>query len=183
MWKRVSYYGDFVACPLVLLIVAGVSLPSLSLTFLAPWIAGLCVGLILWPLAEYGFHRWIYHAFPVIRAYHDEHHARPSDLLGSPMLAMETLILIVVFAPLAQESLAAAGGLTCGLLAGYEFYMLVHHADHHWVVKPGTFLYNSKMRHVAHHHSRPLVNFGVTSNFWDRMFATSRDSGEHMARV
>ena len=90
-------------------------------------------------------------------------------------MAMELLMLVVIFAPLAAHHLGAAGGLTCGILAGYEFYMIVHHAGHHWKPQPGSYLYQARLRHAAHHYSGKAVNCGVTTSFWDRVFQTNSE--------
>jgi sterol desaturase/sphingolipid hydroxylase (fatty acid hydroxylase superfamily) len=49
----------------------------------------------------------------------------------------------------------------------------VHHVLHHWRIRPGSHLYRWKRRHALHHYARRPCNFGVTAQFWDRVFGTA----------
>ncbi len=66
-----------------------------------------------------------------------------------------------------------ASGITAGLMLGYVWYGGVHHVLHHWRVRPGSYLYRLKRRHALHHYARHSCNFGVTTQFWDRVFGTA----------
>ena len=59
------------------------------------------------------------------------------------------------------------------MLIGYAAYMFVHHATHHLKIEPGDWLYEARVRHMAHHY-RDATNFGVSTGFWDRVFGTER---------
>ena len=58
-----------------------------------------------------------------------------------------------------------------GVLLGYAGYMFVHHATHHFAIGPGDWLYEARVRHMAHHYHDD-ANFGVSVGFWDRVFRT-----------
>jgi sterol desaturase/sphingolipid hydroxylase (fatty acid hydroxylase superfamily) len=50
--------------------------------------------------------------------------------------------------------------------------MFVHHATHHFAIRPGDCLYKARVRHMAHHY-HDSANFGVSTGFWDRAFNTT----------
>jgi sterol desaturase/sphingolipid hydroxylase (fatty acid hydroxylase superfamily) len=52
--------------------------------------------------------------------------------------------------------------------------MIVHHATHHWNIQPGDWLYEARVRHMAHHY-RDQSNFGITTGIWDKVFGTERE--------
>ena len=66
-----------------------------------------------------------------------------------------------------------ASGITAGLMLGYIWYVGLHHLLHHWRIRPGSYLYHWKRRHALHHYARRPCNFGVTTQFWDRVFGTA----------
>jgi sterol desaturase/sphingolipid hydroxylase (fatty acid hydroxylase superfamily) len=40
---------------------------------------------MLWKLAEYLMHRFVYHKVPILRELHGMHHSRPCDYVGAPI--------------------------------------------------------------------------------------------------
>jgi sterol desaturase/sphingolipid hydroxylase (fatty acid hydroxylase superfamily) len=75
-----------------------------------------------------------------------------------------------------------AGGFASGVLLGYAAYMLVHHATHHWPIGPGDWLYEARVRHLAHHY-REDSEFGIVTGFWDGVFGTTGRRRNRIARV
>ena len=68
----------------------------------------------------------------------------------------------------------AASGLAIGVMAGFFWYGVVHHAIHYR--KPRTLatrLLLATRRHAQHHYAREPGNFGVTTSFWDHVFGTT----------
>ena len=136
--------------------------------------AWVLAGLAGWSLAEYLLHRFVLHGLPPFRAWHAQHHARPTALVFAPTLLSGTLVVGLVFLPgwwLLGWWPACA--LTLGLLAGYLSYTLTHHALHH-SHRDGVWLQQRRRWHASHHAPGAVGRYGVTSGFWDGVFGTAR---------
>ncbi len=145
------------------------------------------VMLLLYPLVEYGLHRYVLHArFLYKNPYtarlwkriHYDHHQNPNDLsvlFGAlyttlPMLALVTMpIGYLIDGP---AGLAAAFATGCLLFAFYEFCHCVQHLA---VVPRNKWLRDIKRRHLAHHFHNEQGNFGITNNLWDHLVGTFYD--------
>jgi cyclopropane-fatty-acyl-phospholipid synthase len=154
---------------------------------LAAWALG---GVLAWSPVEYLLHRHVLHGVAPFNRWHDEHHQRPTALIGSPTWMSLALFATLVAAP-AWWLLGAwpALALTFGLLTGYLAYGLTHHATHHAV--PGisrrsAWLARRRRWHALHHQAhraRPGDNaaaaalraghYGVSSALWDHAFDTA----------
>jgi sterol desaturase/sphingolipid hydroxylase (fatty acid hydroxylase superfamily) len=161
---KALYFGD--------LVLAAVALAGRSYQAMGLWLLALLAGLVAWSLVEYVVHRWIYHRVPPFERFHDAHHADPKELIGAPSFLMVGAIFAIFFAPLLALGLLTASGVTSGALIGYIGYMLVHHGSHHWVVKPGSWLYQARLRHMVHHYQDTPGNYGIITSFWDHVFST-----------
>jgi cyclopropane-fatty-acyl-phospholipid synthase len=132
------------------------------------------VGLASWTLIEYALHRFVMHGFPPFRRWHAEHHQRPTAPIFTPTILSATLITILVFLPAMalSENLWRACALTLGVLMGYQFFSITHHAIHHWRAR-SNWLKQRKHRHALHHQGIGQSGyFGVTSAFWDHVFGS-----------
>lgn len=58
-----------------------------------------------------------------------------------------------------------------GFLIGYLAFAAVHHAVHHSAWQ-GPLMRYFKRLHAIHHHGNSTRNFGVITDFWDRVFGT-----------
>ncbi|KAK4491550.1 hypothetical protein RD792_002302 [Penstemon davidsonii] len=104
---------------------------------------------------------------------HGCHHKHPMDSLRLVFPPAATAIilfllynLIKLVAP-APYSPALAGGV----LLGYVMYDCTHYYLHHG--KPSKGVSNNLKRyHMNHHYRIQDKGFGITSDFWDRIFAT-----------
>ena len=172
--SRLAYVADFVFYGVLTvtlataLVVPGRGEHEVQLAVVA------CVGAAAWTLLEYAIHRFVLHGLRPFSDWHAEHHRRPSALICAPTLLSAALIggLVVLPAFLWVGPLRA-GALTLGVLAGYLAYSTMHHAAHHWRPYSG-WAKGCKRRHALHHqHAGPGGHYGVTSGFWDRVFATS----------
>ena len=69
--------------------------------------------------------------------------------------------------------------LVFGLYAGYNYFALVHHRQHHRGKDLACVAYLRRLeqRHYLHHH-RPVVNFGISTTIWDRLFGTFQPTSE-----
>lgn len=141
--------------------------------------AGLA-GVLLWTLAEYSLHRWVFHwtgprpwqrrAHFVI---HGVHHDFPSDGdrlvmplgVSVPLGIGFYLLFAALFGPLWAKPLF--GGMALGYLA----YDGLHWAIHHLPMRsrPARWI---KRHHLLHHHTGARSRWGVSSPLWDWVFGT-----------
>jgi len=137
-------------------------------------IAAVVAGFLGWGLLEYVIHRWVLHgALFFARRNHARHHGDVHALISTPVLgiAMGALALRVWLGLVLPSGLASL--TVFGLYAGYNYFALLHHLQHHGGatiarVAPWRTL---ATLHDVHHH-RPHVNYGITTTCWDRVFRT-----------
>jgi sterol desaturase/sphingolipid hydroxylase (fatty acid hydroxylase superfamily) len=171
--SRVSYFADFVLCPILAAGLVAAALVHGGLPNVGPVLLAVVAGVIGWTLVEYAIHRSIYHRVQPFQGYHDAHHDDPKALIGAPSVIGIVIIFAVVFLPLLPLGLPVACGGVSGFILGYFAYMMVHHASHHWDIRPGTHLYALRRHHARHHYAHDLGNFGVSTSFWDHVFGTA----------
>ena len=142
----------------------------------ATGVAAVLGGFLLWGAAEYCGHRWLLHGpSSVVQRAHARHHADGVALISAPAF-LGAAVASVVWGLL---SVALPSGLAAlcvaGLYAGYNYYVLLHHMQHRHRAQ---FVRVVGMAHLerAHriHHKRHVVNFGVSTTWWDRVFGTFR---------
>ena len=171
--SKALYFGDFVAIPVAIVALAAAAISERGFEAAGLWLLAFGAGLFVWTFVEYVVHRWVYHAIPFFEKFHDAHHNDPNALIGVPSFVSSGLILAVFFVPLLfTVGVVFAGGFASGALLGYAGYMLVHHASHHWALKPGGMLYRARVLHMAHHYHETSGNYGVITPFWDHVFST-----------
>lgn len=176
------YFGDFVAIPIAVALFLYLALASSAPHAVTEWTVALTIGVLFWTLAEYIIHRFVYHHAPVFSQLHDAHHREPHAMIGVPSFLSSGFIVLVCYLPLQFFAPIFAGGLTSGVLLGYAGYMFVHHATHHWKIEPGHWLYEARLRHMAHHY-HDTTDFGIVTDFWDRAFGTKRARRDRLART
>lgn len=154
-------------------IVGGVMAPTI-------WAIPLAVaGLLVWTLAEYGLHRYVFHFDPrspllqqAVFVIHENHHAHPNDPLRN---LMPPIVSIPVGGAIWALSLWAMGAqgtwFLFGFMLGYVAYDLVHFACHQLPMK-GRLARVLKTHHMRHHHLKARGNYAITGMIWDRVFAT-----------
>jgi sterol desaturase/sphingolipid hydroxylase (fatty acid hydroxylase superfamily) len=170
--SKLLYFGDFVATPVAILILAWLGLAGRDAGATLWWLLALFAGLFAWTFIEYVVHRWVYHQIPFFEAYHDAHHDDPDGLVGAPSFIAIAVILVLFVLPILPAGLLVATGFGSGVLLGYIAYMAVHHLSHHLQPKPGSLLYGARIRHMAHHFHRVPGNYGIITPFWDHVFST-----------
>jgi sterol desaturase/sphingolipid hydroxylase (fatty acid hydroxylase superfamily) len=170
--NRFLYFGDFVATPVAILVLAAAGLAGRGSGAVLWWLLALLAGLFAWTFIEYAVHRWVYHRVPLFETYHDAHHEAPEELVGAPSFFAIGVILALFFVPVLPAGLLVASGFGCGVLLGYIAYMIVHHLSHHLRPKPGSWLYGARIRHMAHHFHREPGNYGIITPLWDHVFST-----------
>jgi sterol desaturase/sphingolipid hydroxylase (fatty acid hydroxylase superfamily) len=174
--SRANYRASFVvdaACPIALawfgLREAGGRVTPL---------VSLCAGVVAFSFVEYAIHRWLFHrAGSVMGALHKAHHDAPQGHSALPCVtsAVVGVTCWIGLAPLTGT--ACASFFLSGLLGGYAYYSLLHHLEHSVRINalPFRWLQTRWAQHSVHHR---LVdtNFGVTTSFWDHVFATHYQS-------
>ncbi len=139
------------------------------------WTLSACIaaGLVGWTVIEYGLHRFVLHGLAPFSRWHLQHHQRPSALICAPTLLSASLIGGLVYLPaLLASDVWRALAFTLGVLIGYLAYTVTHHATHHWRAG-GAWLRRRKRWHALHHRrGTPVVRYGVTTDFWDRVFGS-----------
>lgn len=141
------------------------------------------IGIFLWTLFEYVFHRFLFHMEKYLPdkvgiltlhfLLHGVHHYLPMDryrLVMPPVmmitLASSVLSFAQLFVPWSIVSIVGSGALS-----GYVMYDLTHYYLHHGVPKIPQ-MRELKRYHVLHHYYDSNKGFGVTSKMWDYVFNT-----------
>lgn len=171
--SKAAYAAD-VALYTVAVVAGGVMLLALGPPALwRPLLACTAAGLVGWTAIEYGLHRFVLHGLAPFSHWHLQHHQRPSALICAPTLLSASLIGGLIYLPaLLASDVWCALAFTFGVLIGYLAYTVTHHATHHWRAD-GVWLRKRKRWHALHHRSgRPVVCYGVTTDFWDRVFCS-----------
>lgn len=153
-----------------------------------PWHipAGVLIGLLLWTLAEYTLHRFLFHYQPktprqerIFFLFHGVHHAQPQDktrlVMPFPVSIPLALLFYGLFYLILGEFLHLTrwvNPLVAGYIIGYIIYDLTHYAAHHFPMRSGYAKY-IKRHHMAHHYKNPNTRFGVSSPLWDYAFGTA----------
>ena len=133
-------------------------------------------GLVLWTLAEYLLHRFVYHAWhSFLSVGHGIHHRSPRQLIGVPWY-LTSLAAALLWAGLSQVGRQTPTAVCLAFAwLGYLGYCLSHHGSHHWAMR-GRWL-RARKRHHMLHHAHPGYNWGFTTSLWDRVFGTQWPPG------
>ncbi|KAL3616818.1 Dihydroceramide fatty acyl 2-hydroxylase fah2 [Castilleja foliolosa] len=137
-------------------------------------------GIIIWTLLEYNLHRFLFHmnttsywANTLHYLVHGCHHKHPMDGLrlvfppaAAAILAVPLWGMIKLFASASYAPAVFGGGLL-----GYVFYDCTHYYLHYGKPLKGVS-HQLKRNHMEHHFRIQDKGFGITSNFWDRVFGT-----------
>jgi sterol desaturase/sphingolipid hydroxylase (fatty acid hydroxylase superfamily) len=145
--------------------------------FSGPWVvAGAVViaGFMSSGLLEYVVHRWVLHGPPSMATRgHARHHAESRALISTPLFVIMTGALAIwgLLGLVLPAGVAAL--LVFGLYAGYNYFALVHHWQHHRGNDLACPAYVRRLERLHHlHHHRQVVNFGIGTTMWDRLFGT-----------
>jgi len=141
------------------------------------------MGMLIWTLAEYLLHRFLFHWVndsQVVQRFHfvmhGSHHEYPKDnsrLLMPPVpgLIMATFLFCIFYSIFSIFQLSwLTYGFFAGFFTGYLMYSFVHRAIH--TKKPPKRFKHLWLHHNKHHFKYPHKAFGVSNRFWDRIFGT-----------
>jgi sterol desaturase/sphingolipid hydroxylase (fatty acid hydroxylase superfamily) len=176
--SKVAYRADFVLYGAAVLVLVAFLLQTERYGQWLEFSVLVGLGLVIWTLTEYVLHRFVMHGLQPFSRWHAEHHQRPTALICTPTIISMMLIASLVFLPalMLSDNLWQACALTLGVVVGYLFYSIMHHATHHWRAD-SAWLKQRKRWHLLHHcNIEQPACFGVTSGFWDHVF---RSAGQH----
>jgi sterol desaturase/sphingolipid hydroxylase (fatty acid hydroxylase superfamily) len=181
---KVGYYADFITYGMLVVALLALAWRGSRHDRLI-WLAAAIAGGGSWTLIEYLLHRFVFHRMPLIAELHHAHHASPRAYVGTPTWASLLTLTGVFFIPVWRLfSLNIALGSISGLITGWLWYGIVHHAIHHrrprWLA---TVLKGASHRHFLHHSPYVSGNFGVTSSVWDRVFGTHIPTGARTVNI
>ena len=139
------------------------------------------IGIVVWTLAEYTLHRFIFH-FPakskfgkkIHFIFHGVHHDYPSDsrrLVMPPSVSIPLAVLFFLLFQLIFGSILVAP-FFIGFIVGYLFYDMTHYAVHHFNIRNKMWL-ALKKHHIRHHFENPNLGYGVSSPLWDEIIGTN----------
>jgi sterol desaturase/sphingolipid hydroxylase (fatty acid hydroxylase superfamily) len=165
-------------------LAAALAFLALGLTrFSGPWVVAGGVAIVAFMsggLLEYAVHRWVLHGPPSLaRRGHAQHHAEPRALISTPLFVVMTGALAIwgLLGLVLPAGLAAL--LVFGLYARYNYFALVHHWQHHRGPELVCVAYLGRLQRLHHlHHHRQVVNFGISTTMWDRLFGTFQPTNE-----
>lgn len=156
---RAGYYADFVVYPALLLAVGWESFTYTLRRQRWDWRFAFLLGFLAWTLLEYVLHRFVLHQVQPFKRLHELHHARQTDLVGTPSWFSVCAFGAVAFTLWRKIDFDLASGLMAVLMLGYLWYVAAHHAVHYRRANPGSWLYRAKVRHALHHHALHPCNF------------------------
>lgn len=177
-----ALYWPVVAYLVYLSVKAGAS--GLQIGLLLP------AGVIFWTVSEYLLHRFFFHLhmenrlWKTIHFYiHGIHHDYPSDSkrLVMPPIASIPLAITFYFAIwgafrlFTPSPFPRAWLFFAGFVIGYIIYDTIHYATHHLSWNNPTFV-ALKQFHLKHHFKDDTSRYGITSPFWDLVFATFKEN-------
>ena len=142
-----------------------------SLLSATQWAGTIVSGWLLWTLLEYFLHKWLYHDIgSPIRDGHTIHHDEPQALLGVPWYFTAVVIVAAYYGLSYITNPAITGAVMAFTWLGYIGYCAMHHALHHarWINR---WFMNLRRHHLLHH-AKDNVNWGITTDLWDRVFRT-----------
>lgn len=155
MWR---YYLDFVTFPILFIGLVAFDCRSID------WLALAALGALLFTLVEYWTHRSFLHRF-FWHGRHERHHKQPSEHVIFPLWHTPAIFAgFFVVLPLP---------VFAGFVAGYVWFLVLHHALHHWTLRRATWLHGYAHWHNLHH-VHDDCNFGITTSGWDWLFGTYR---------
>ncbi len=147
--------------------------------------AAFVIGALIWTLAEYTLHRFLFHFRPrnawqerLSFLMHGVHHAQPMEKSRLVMPPPVSIPLAVVFYFIFRLLVGGLLGvqlwvapLFSGFVAGYLAYDLIHYSLHH-VRLPAGYPQFLRRHHMQHHSQLPMSRYGVSSPLWDYVFGT-----------
>lgn len=164
-----TFFLDFYVYPVVIVFCLSVALLYTSVIYVVVLTA---VGLGVWTFAEYLLHRFVLHHWPYFKDQHQAHHDETQEMIGTPTIFTLLFFYVAIYLPLwLGLGAGMALPLFAGFIAGYLAFDAVHYSVHH-MQGQNRLLRAWKKIHAIHHHGDADKNYGVLTDFWDRVFGT-----------
>ena len=166
---RANYWLEFVLDSVLggMLLAEGLERHTSALAAVLP----ILLGLFIFSLMEYCFHRWIFHgSLRLMVRGHTAHHANPLGYDSLPFFLPTLILLGLLGVCMLLMSAGDALLLCCGIAFGYVIYGLSHFVIHHIRFHNPLLRRWAAYHHIHHYH--PDRNFGVTSPVWDILLGT-----------
>jgi sterol desaturase/sphingolipid hydroxylase (fatty acid hydroxylase superfamily) len=172
--SKTAYYADFGIYAVIAVITIIWGITRLNSSVRPSVLAAFVLGGAVWTLVEYVLHRFIFHGASPIAPFHARHHAEPDAYIGTPTWLSASVILGCIFLPTwLIFSLPIAACFSTGFVLAFFWYGIAHHLIHHRAPRLlALVLKEAARRHYRHHRSLRLGNFGLTTDFWDRVYGT-----------
>jgi len=178
-FSRVAWYVPLIVFVPVIAYFSYISFATYNFSVLK-FLLFLVAGFFLWSLIEYLFHRFVFHYYPKSKLgrklhfmMHGVHHAYPNDSMRLVMPPLMSIPLATgfyfIWSFVFQANFAP---IFTGFIMGYLGYDMMHYATHHAKFMKAAWFLNIKNHHMKHHYQDPDHGFGVTSDFWDKIFRT-----------
>jgi sterol desaturase/sphingolipid hydroxylase (fatty acid hydroxylase superfamily) len=131
----------------------------------------ILLGLFLFTIIEYSFHRWLFHgSAQIMTRGHRAHHENPLGYDSLPFF-LPALILLALTGVLVLFVHAKYAFLLTGTITlSYVIYGLSHFSIHHHLFRNVLARNWAANHHIHHYHAD--TNFGVTTPLWDIVLAT-----------
>jgi 4-hydroxysphinganine ceramide fatty acyl 2-hydroxylase len=131
----------------------------------------ILLGLFLFSIIEYAFHRWLFHGSVQIMAQgHRAHHENPLGYDSLPFFLPALILLaltgVLVLLMPAKFAFLLTGSITLSYVIYGLSHFTIHHHLFHWVPARNW----AANHHIHHYHAD--TNFGVTTPLWDIVFGT-----------
>jgi cyclopropane-fatty-acyl-phospholipid synthase len=145
-----------------------------------PALVAVIAGFLTWSFLEYVLHRWVLHGvFAGPRREHAKHHGSPKATISTPLLVIPIFAMAIYVSLSFVLSSGIAALYTFGIYVGYNYFAIIHHLLHH---RPNALTrmrwFEDQARFHDEHHDHPRTRFGISSNFWDRLFRTSPEDDQ-----
>lgn len=136
------------------------------------------IGCCGWTLVEYFAHRFQLHPtgnLPEgdLRA-HLLHHSFPNlkNKIALSWCENSAILFFLIASFRWLFSDLVVGMLFMGFIATMIAYDCIHYFCHFGPELDNSWLKELRINHLKHHYRSQQVNFGVTTNFWDKVFGT-----------
>jgi sterol desaturase/sphingolipid hydroxylase (fatty acid hydroxylase superfamily) len=131
------------------------------------------VGVLFFTFLEYAVHAWLFHKNHPLKVFiegHAHHHQNPFSYDAMPFFMSAVIAsffawIFHFFMP-SSDAFAIVGGMALG----YFNYGIMHHIMHRREFSSNYWRYMQEFHFV--HHKKPLLNHGITTDIWDRIFGT-----------
>lgn len=165
-------------------IVVFLPLGAVLSTSWALFLTSVGVGMLLFPIAWYGIHRFVLHGTFMFQSrrlaalwkrVHYDHHRFPNDLsvlFGGLHTTLPTILLAAGPIGYAVHGISGALGAIVGTVVMTCFTEFMHSGEHLAFEPKSKFWQVMKKRHLAHHFHNENGNYGIAEFFWDGLFGT-----------